>query len=439
MSEAGAQRAVDFFVRVGLTRLLERLRAKYSAEGQVRGQVVLEESSSGERREIASFLGRPPYPDTSIRVRLVDIDAALRQSGFACSLLDVLIAFRPDEPLETRQERRAARAAHQFDFSSALHSLAEELPERGRFWLLNGLHGLEWLFARYKNAPLEVQEHQLATIGYVAGLLDQLPVHSERLALFAQRTSGDPHALDAGRPTGRLFLLALNDLSGAALSTSPQERAHALRLYNEVGLLVDTISSSVAVFNLAGALTRSGEVDPLPRAAGARILLLPQRQLLEWSCAQAARPAIYVFENPQVFEEVSDELTRQNMPGTPPTLVCTAGWPSVAALLLLDQLLAASVDHTLYYSGDFDLKGLQIAAHLLARYPGRCQPWRFDPEAYLQALQSEGMPARENELALLVTLPKVFAPLVVVMQEKSKWAYQEGIAHLLAQDITRGL
>jgi uncharacterized protein (TIGR02679 family) len=278
MSEAGAQRAVDFFVRAGLTRLLDELRAKYVVEGQVRGQIVLEESSAGERREIASFLGRPPYRDATIRVRLVEIDQALRKSGFACTLLDVLIAYRPDEPLETRQEQRAARAAHQFDFHHALHSLAEELPERGRFWLLNGLHGLEWLFARYKNAPVEEQERQLAIIGYVASLLDQLPVTSERLALFAQRTSGDPHALDAARPAGRLFLLALNDLSSDATPTLPQERAHALRLYNEVGLLVDTISSSVAVYNLAGALTRSGEADPLPRAARARILLLPQHQ-----------------------------------------------------------------------------------------------------------------------------------------------------------------
>ena len=42
MSEAGAQRAVDFFVRAGLTRLLDELRAKYVVEGQVRGQIVLE-------------------------------------------------------------------------------------------------------------------------------------------------------------------------------------------------------------------------------------------------------------------------------------------------------------------------------------------------------------------------------------------------------------
>jgi len=43
--------------------------------------------------------------------------------------------------------------------------------------------------------------------------------------------------------------------------------------------------------------------------------------------------------------------------------------------------------------------------------------------------------ARANELDMLNTLPAIFAPLVAVMQEKKKWAYQEGIAHLLLHDI----
>src|SRR6266487_272568 len=64
-----------------------------------------------------------------------------------------------------------------------------------------------------------------------------------------------------------------------------------------------------------------------------------------------------------------------------------------------------------------------------------CQPWHFDVESYNEALQSEGVSARENELALLSTLPGVFAPLIAAMREKGRWAYQEGIAHLLAQDI----
>jgi uncharacterized protein (TIGR02679 family) len=433
----GAQKALTFFTQAGLTRLLEKIRAKYIAEGQIRGQILLEEVTSGERREIASFLSRPPYRDDIIRVRLVEMDQALRSSGFACTLLDVIAVLHPDEPLETRPERRAAHAHHQADFRQALLSITSEFAEnsRAQHWLFQGAHGLEWLFTRSKNASADEQQRQLSIIRYVAGLLDQLPAtpNSERLALFAQRTSGDPHTLDPTRAEGRLFLLALSDLFTDA--TLVQDRAHALHLYNSAGLLVDTISSSVAVFNLAGAMMRSGYRDPLLQAAGARVLILPQRQLLEWTSIQPMRTDIYGIENPQVFEEVVDDLLRVGSHATLPTLVCTSGWPSVAALLLLDRLLAASPENRLYYSGDFDLKGLQIAAHLLARYPERCLPWRFDPDAYARALQSEGISAGANELALLDGLPPVFASLVGVMQEKGKWAYQEGIADILVGDV----
>lgn len=436
-----AKKALTFFTQAGLTRLLEKVRAKYIAEGQIRGQVVLEEATPGERREIASFLGRPSYRDDVIRVRLVEMDQALRASGFACTLLDVITALYPDEPLETRPERRVAHVRHQSDFRQALFAIASAFAEntRAQHWLFQGSHGLEWLFTRSKNVSVDEQQRQLNIIRYVAGLLDQLPVtpNSERLALFAQRTSGDPHALDPVRAEGRLFLLALSDLFTEA--TPVQDRAHALHLYNSAGLLVDTISSSVAVFNLAGAITHSGEIDPLLQVAGTRVLLLPQRQLLEWVSIQPMRTDIYGIENPQVFEEVVDGLLRTGPHATLPTLVCTSGWPSVAALLLLDRLLTASPANRLYYSGDFDLKGLQIAAHLLARYPERCLPWCFGPDAYVLALQAEGVPAGANELALLNGLPSVFKPLINVMQEKEKWAYQEGIASILMQDISNNI
>jgi len=73
----------------------------------------------------------------------------------------------------------------------------------------------------------------------------------------------------------------------------------------------------------------------------------------------------------------------------------------------------------------------------MERYPGRCHPWRFDPESYVKALHDEGVPANTPDLAALSNLPGAFAPLVAIMQEKGKWAYQEGIAHLLTEDMRR--
>ena len=101
------------------------------------------------------------------------------------------------------------------------------------------------------------------------------------------------------------------------------------------------------------------------------------------------------------------------------------------------MLVDRSLSNRLYYSGDFDLKGLQIAASLMARYAGRCYPWRFDVESYAFALRAGGVTTNAVELAALSMLPEVFAPLVTVMQEKGLWAYQEGIVGLLTEDVKR--
>jgi hypothetical protein len=329
------QKAVAFFTQAGLARVLARLREKYIEQGRVGGQIVLAESTLDERRELASFLGTPPVPEGTLKIRLADVDKTLRQSGFACTLPDLLSAFFPDQPLVTRPEKRATHAAHQESFQTALQAIIAALPaiSRGRAWLEQGKHGTAWLFSRFKNATNEEQERQLSTISYVATILDQLPGSAapQHLAVFAQKTSGDPHKLDPEKVAGRLLLLALSDLGNA--SSSLQDRTQKLSLYNEAGLLVDTISSSVAV------------------------------------------------------------------------------------------------------SGDFDLKGLQIAAYLLSRYPDQCHPWHLDPHAYTAALQTGGIAASMSELNQLHTLPTSFVPLVASIQKQKKWAYQEGITHILLNSI----
>jgi uncharacterized protein (TIGR02679 family) len=435
------QKAVTFFTQANLHRLLAKLREKYIEIGRVGGQVFLENTTPGERREIASFLARPPYADSYLKIKLSDIEKALQHS-FNCGLPELLTAFFPDQLLVTRPAKREAHAIHQADFRTSLLSIASTLPEgsQGKHWLQYGQHGQEWIFSRFKNSHADEQDRQLKLVRYVVNVLNQLPEPDkpERLALFAQRTCGDPHALDSNMAAGRLLLLALNDLaqgleaSSSQRTKTPQDREQELRLYKDAGLLVDTVSSSVATFNLASAIFHNDTSDPLVQAAGKRVLLLPMRQLLEWKRLTSASTRIYMFENPQVFEEVISALESAS---SLPTLVCTSGWPSAATLRLLDQLLEESPDNCLYYSGDFDLKGLQIATYLAARYQGRCHPWHFDATSYEIALKADGIEAPAGELKMLSALPEVFKPLVKKMQEKQKWAFQEGIVELLVNDL----
>jgi uncharacterized protein (TIGR02679 family) len=438
------QRAVEFFRKSELDRLLSQLRVKYVELGYVAGQIQLTECTPRERRDIASFLGKTPFRYSVIKLKLSEMDVALQKSGFCCTLPELLEAFFPDQPLITRPQLRAVHTSRQEKFRQALEAIADTQTDdtRGRRWLLEGQHGLDWLFARYKNAIAEEQERQLTTIKYVVMLLNRLPGTATpmRLGLFAQRTSGDPHSLDPGRPAGRLFLQALGDIAGSGSVTMGQGRVQDIRLYQDVGLLVDTISSNVAAFHLAMAHNLDGSADPMLATAGARILLLPLSQLMQWRTVLPVGNDIYGIENPQVFEEVVAHLqTGADKPGRAvtelPTVVCTSGWPSVAALTLLDQLLMANPTSCLHYSGDMDLKGLQIATYLMERYPARCLPWHIDAAAYKLAIQADGILARENELQLLNSLPTVFTTLIEAIQKQGKWAYQEGMVQLLLSDI----
>jgi uncharacterized protein (TIGR02679 family) len=425
--QTNRQKAVAFFGQPVWSCLLEELYKKYIARGQIGGQVVLRD----------------------VKVALSDFQKALAESAFACTLPDLLQALFPERPLITNPRRREATALSHERFRTALFALADELPDtvRGKCWLLYGAHGLEALFSRYKNGSVEVQEQVLNQVRLIILALNQLPApHSfERLAPFAQRMSGDPHFFDLNTLTGRLFLHALTDLSGLVNDASTPDDAaleskfhDRMLLYYDAGLLLDTISSTITVFHLISAEDQSSAPDRFLAASGERILILPLRQVLAWKKLWPASRHVYIFENPQVFEEIVDALLRLHTTEARqplPTLICTAGWPSVAAIRLLHLLVASQPDIALYYSGDFDVQGLRIAAHLMRRYPSHCRPWHFDPASYLAALHSSSGDLGPTELDALQSLPENFAPLVSIMREQGKKAYQEGIIALLLADI----
>jgi uncharacterized protein (TIGR02679 family) len=449
------QHAVEFFQHPDRIRLLEALYQKYIVLGRIGGQVTLRDSSYEERREIASFLNKSLPPQSDITVRLSDFQQALSTSKFACGLSELLAAFFPDRPQVTNPQRREQRDQSQARFFDALTAITQQAgPERGQRWLLEGRHGQESLFRRYKNASPHEQGQLLHALEMVVQALDQLPQspNYERLAPFATRISGEPHFLDFNTFSGRLFYSALHDLAlleqryPGELEDDVQDiqqtsaNTERLLLYYDAGLLLDTVSSTIAVYNLAGAADTTGQPDTLVAHAQRRLLVLPLHQLLKWQKLTAASQDVYLFENPQVFEEVVDTLQKNTRPSLQhPTLLCTSGWPSAAAIRLLDGLLTTEPTLRYHYSGDFDVQGLRIAAYLQKRYPHNLILWHFTPAAYLSALHEHGSTLSPEEIESLRRLPDSFAPLIAVMAEQRQRAYQESVLPLLVEDVSGDL
>jgi hypothetical protein len=174
------QHTVLYFREAELARLLQELRQKYIRWGEVRGTITITEPTWAERTFLAELLDQPLPQGTACKIPLKAFDAALQQSGFHCTLPSLLSAFFPEQPLQTQKEQRAQQAANLAAFQQRLHDLTLTLPSDslGKYWLLTGNHGLDWLISTQKrllSEDLDVQEHFFQRIKMVATALNQLP------------------------------------------------------------------------------------------------------------------------------------------------------------------------------------------------------------------------------------------------------------------------
>lgn len=415
---SAAHEAYAQAVAVGLATFLQSCRTKIETTGGFRGRLPLPESK--EERSALVQLG---CPFSGQYLLLAELDAAFRRSRFQVGLVDVLAAG--GGPLVTRAERKAQVESAWAAWWEALLAALPVSPVVDA-WRRS---------VRFERAARSVYrddpEAGAALLGLVGRALATLPAESggqpELLALFAARIAGDPHAFDLGRPGGGHLLQALSEWYGEPPEgIGPAER-RALVL-DRAGLMVDQVSSTVLVAGLAGA-TAGGEVHPVVAAmatyGGAWALTLGEVRLWEGAAAYGHRA--YIVENPAVFETLlaAGPLRR--------TLVCTAGWPSTAAIKLLDGLVGSGAE--LYYSGDYDKGGLAITAWLIQRYGDQLRPWRMDEESYRHSLLPASPALTEAEVGWLGGLQGPLAALGVTIAQRGRIGYQEQVTGLLIQDL----
>lgn len=312
------------------------------------------------------FLGWSRRAGVDERVALAEVEAALGRyevQGGLREIVEILIG-----PLEDRRAERArARAAEDELWQSA----AADEALRGRPELSEWLGALraEGLLSRAAAGAGRERDTVLRDALAVVG---RLPASGVLLAVLAADATGDPHALDRGRPLTGLVLRAAARLCGWS-EVPPSAQGRRL-LWAEAGVLCDPLSSDVLVLGLRP------EVDgALPRrlreaAAAGEPQVLTLREL-ERSPLRLPPSDLYVCENPSVIAAAADRHGAACAP-----LVCTDGMPSTAVLRLLRMHAGRLRCHA-----DFDWNGLRIANFLVGHHGAL--PWRFETADYEEALR----------------------------------------------------
>lgn len=398
----------------GHRELLAALRTRLEAGGDP-ATVTVSGLSVSAQRALADLLGQPGLGGPVARVRLAEVDTALRSSRVGCGLIETLEAA--GGPVANRRIERAQAT----DAWAALwEDLVGDPVVTGRAeagaWL-DGLRG-DGLLARYASDAEQARVLAADALAVIA----RLPAAGTSLAALAAEVTGDAHALDHGEPLATLVLRAAALLAGSpGLPATARERRW---LWAQAGVVCDPLSANVLVCGLLldGRDVVAQAATDLGRSSQPARLTLRQLATGDW---EPRRGTVLVCENPAVVAAAADRLGGEQ-PRAP--LVCTEGMPDAAADLLLGRLAAVGCD--VAFHADFDWGGVRIGAVLHRRYGAR--PWRFTAADYRAAVSSA---ARTRPLPRTAAEAPWDPDLAPTMRTTARAVVEEQLLDVLLDDI----
>lgn len=409
----------------GFLKLFKLFKEKYRSLGRVGGTVSIQSFSYEEVESIAGFLGHSVDAVLARgKVSLLSFEKELAQTGFADYSLIELLEEVLGESILTKFAESGIEEEKEKNF---FQDLRLQYPDGSWWWdwIESKPPDSRWIWSLYRQDSAGLLE-KLITVCHA--FLSLPSKKYERLPLFAQRTTGNPHYFDSNQLTGKLFVYFMQvdqQLKGQRLPGMPKTAEELNELLSLYGLMRDDLWSFVSCRGLL-AEGQTG-LNPVWKAATETdtVLNVPIKELLKikriWP---AAGKKVWIVENSSVCSTIVDEV-----PEAP--VICTHGQFRAASWIVLDLLVEAGCH--LYYSGDLDPEGISMAQRLKDRYQDQVTCWRMDVESYDKTISDEDISGRLAKLESISATELV--EVVNVLKRKKKAGYQEGLVDQLVQDI----
>lgn len=408
-----ASRLRELLGNPGLAWIIERARARLERGEPLAGTIRLSAPSAAQRESLRRLLGLGQLRGEGLSVRLEELDAMLAQAEVCSGLAEAVVELTgPVSNL--RQARISARLAWEqlFEAQRSRWASVSDRPEL-LLWL-NQLQ-IKGTLARVSGGDPEIAGMILSNL---SRLVAAFPAGLVTRGELAASLYGDAHALDEDQVLGRLGLQAAVAWAGGELADSAEGRRVA---WEQVGVLVDTLSAPLLALNLhgqkdsvVGRLLDAHAAVGEPARLSARCLL---RHPPLFSRAQIKE--VFVCENPSIVAAAADRLGKRSAP-----LLCTEGQPRTAAHLVLRALVQAGI--SVRYHGDFDWPGIAIANLLLEQHG--IKPWRMSAADYRTAPPGKSLHGAP-------CAPLWDRELQAAMQDRGCAVHEEQVMDLLLRDL----
>lgn len=416
-----------FKTKKGFKRIFEGIKEKYRSLGSFGGTITIHNLTTDEKDALSGLLKKDYYSKKSASVRVEGFIEALNQTKFQGVNFEEVINKYFGENILSKNEEKLIYEEEKKGFFQEI--LDEAGASRGNKWLAFVLENHENAY-RVISQRYDLNKDSLREdIRVVIKGLNQLSFDKNnlvRLALFSSLVSKNPHCFDTSTDCGKLLLYGISWLLNINVPDNAEERAEALY---SAGILVDEVSNSTLVSGIVGyknGFVHDGWKGFYERSEPIQISLWNLSEIDE---IKSPSGAIFVFENPTVFSEVLYKTRKKK-----PPLMCTFGQIKLSSFVILDKLVD-SVDK-IYYSGDFDPEGINIADRLKDRYGDKLVFWHMGINDYFKVKSGEKLSSsrikkldkvKSNELKEIADLIK----------KEEAAGYQELLIEDYAEDVYR--
>ncbi|MGG4449490.1 MULTISPECIES: TIGR02679 domain-containing protein [Brevibacillus] len=434
MKEHAIQAANSLRQTGGFERLFQQFASRFESYGSF-GTVVFKPTIE-EHRMISAFLRKyQPLPVSGkLSISGKKFQEALDRSAYrGVELYDLLEAYFGKALTTKREEIESARDKRK-DWLLA-HRESCQTPECVR--LLDDLLSNSERSKRIESTYKRDEDAFKRIYPYVCTILSKMPIRPiVRLPIFASHITGNPHSLDRGEGLRHILIDVLLWKEGEAQVRSKLSAEEETDLLLRHGILQEDMTNKITVIGLIA--TKDGKECRKHKGAyeDRSYLDLSLRDISRYDTCVPINNYLYIVENPVVFSAILDYFEGKDRI---PSVVCTYGQPRLAALQLLDRIVASAPNIPLMYSGDFDPEGVMMANRILLRYPQNAVPWRYSLADYEKTAPSTLI----KDIARLNQLKQVGSTRLIsvakAIMERQMAGYQEELIPSLIKDIESNL
>ena len=406
----------------GYDKIFQQMREKWISYGKISGNIIVNNPTSEEREAVKKFLGI--VSDTKkIKFKMADFEKALKESKFnSIELIDLLEEYFQEKIIYQKEEKKLIEEERIRFFENIRVKLKiESIYNKEIEKLLDTIILEKSYLFKYGEDNSEIEKMiflSLKAVHYLSNLDERV-----KIAILGAEIAKSPHYFDRGSAAGN-FLIYLLYLLFDIEETKGAE--NILEVYYRANIEVDSVSNYVACFGIR-LYIKSGEHGAYREfIKNSEEYLVTLSNLSKIVKADSDNKRVFIVENQMVFSYLCEYFKDKNI-----SFLCTSGQLKTAALILIDMLCEAGCK--IYYSGDFDPEGIEIAEKLIQR-DKNIVPWCFLKEDYRRTI-SENIISNER----LKKLDKIenicFKELIEEIKKERKAGYQELLLDKMKKDI----